>query len=808
MKRYICIHGHFYQPPRENPWLEAIELQDSAHPYHDWNEKVAVECYAPNAISRILDDQGWIIQMINNYAKISFDFGPTLLIWLEKHVPYVYSAVLQADRESQKRFSGHGSALAQAYNHIILPLAHRRDKHTQIQWGIKDFMHRFARIPEGMWLPETAVDIETLDVMAELGLRFTILAPHQARRVRPLRDKGWQEVSGSTIDTRMPYLYNLPSGRCINLFFYNGPISRAVAFEKLLNSGESFAQRLLKEFSEADEHPQMVHIATDGESYGHHHRFGDMALAYALHYIESQNNVELTNYGEYLEQHPPSHEVEIIENTSWSCAHGVERWQSDCGCSTKKHPDWNQAWRTPLKGAFDWLRKKITPPYEERARLLLKDPWEARNDYIRIILDRSPANLKSFFSQHATRELSRDEEVIILKLLELQRHMMLIYTSCGWFFDDISGIETVQILQYAGRAIQLAQEIFGKDLFESDFVKILASSKSNIPEYGDGQFLYEKYVDSTKLDLERVCSHYAISSLFREYDKQSSIYAYRLDREDNQEFEAGRAKLIIGKTRIASKITLEAAFLGYGVLHLGDHNINCGVKSFILKDYEIMCREVSKAFANADFPQTIRVMDKHFGNVAYSLKSLFRDERRRIITQILESTLAEVESHFLELYDQHAPLMRFLKDSGIPPPKMLYMSAEFVLNASLRRAFEKSEIDAEDIKSLLEEAQFEGVALDSSSLEYTLRKALDHMADLLLTKPDNLEILKRVNANLDLMDILPFTLNLWRIQNICYDILRSAYPKMKIKSEQGKAGALEWIDHFHILSNRVLVKIP
>jgi alpha-amylase/alpha-mannosidase (GH57 family) len=408
MERYICIHGHFYQPPRENPWLEAIEVQDSAHPYHDWNERITAECYAANATSRILDEHERIIRLVNNYAKMSFNIGPTLLAWMEKKAPDVYESILEADRESQAVFSGHGSALAQGYNHIILPLATTRDKYTQVIWGIRDFEYRFGRSPEGMWLPETAVDLETLDILAEGGMRFSILAPHQARQVRPLGEKAWRDVSGAEVDPTMPYVQHLPSGRSIVLFFYDGPISRAVAFEKLLNDGEAFARRLVSGFSEKRTWPQLVHIATDGESYGHHHRFGDMALAYALEHIEKNNHARLTNYGEYLEKHPPSHEVGIFENTSWSCEHGIERWQGDCGCNSGKHPEWNQDWRRPLREATDFLCEHFSRKYEEKARALLVSPEEARNGYIEIILDRSAATIEACLSRHPVKKLNEE----------------------------------------------------------------------------------------------------------------------------------------------------------------------------------------------------------------------------------------------------------------------------------------------------------------------------------------------------------------------------------------------------------------
>ncbi|MFW6150924.1 MAG: DUF3536 domain-containing protein, partial [Chloroflexota bacterium] len=382
MERYVCVHGHFYQPPRENPWLEAVELQDSAYPYHDWNERITAECYAANGVSRILDAEGRITQIVNNYESISFNFGPALLAWMEGHAPEAYRRILEADRASQERFSGHGSALAQCYNHMIMPLANDRDKHTQVLWGIRDFERRFGRKPEGMWLPETAVDLRTLEVLAELGVRFTLLAPRQAKRVREAGAEEWEDVSGGQVDPKTAYTVRLPSGRSLQVLFYDGPVSRAVAFEGLLSDGERFARRLMDAFGQSEEGAQIGHIATDGESYGHHHRYGDMALAYALHTIEREGLARISNYGEYLEKNPPTHEVEIVENSSWSCVHGIERWRSDCGCSTGGHPGWKQAWREPLRQALDWLRDEMASGYEEEAGRLLKDPWHARDEYI------------------------------------------------------------------------------------------------------------------------------------------------------------------------------------------------------------------------------------------------------------------------------------------------------------------------------------------------------------------------------------------------------------------------------------------
>src|SRR6201998_1032321 len=399
--RYLCIHGHFYQPPRENPFLEAIELQDSAYPYHDWNERVSAECYAPNATSRILDGEQRIVELVNNYARISFNFGPTLLSWIEQKAPKVYEALREADNSSRERCSGHGSALAQAYNHMIMPLANCRDKVTQVKWGLRDFEYRFGRMPEGMWLPETAVDAETLDVLAANGIKFTVLAPRQAKRIRKRGSRSWQDVSGDRVDPSRAYLAQLPSKRTITVFFYDGPISQGVAFERLLDNGQRFADRLMSGFSDARTWPQLVHIATDGESYGHHHRFGEMALSYALHHIETNKLAQLTNYGEFLKRHPADHFADIVNNSSWSCVHGVERWRSNCGCNSGGHAGWNQEWRAPLRAALDWLRDELPPVFEKEAAALLRDPWAARNDYADVILNRADENVASFLGKHA-----------------------------------------------------------------------------------------------------------------------------------------------------------------------------------------------------------------------------------------------------------------------------------------------------------------------------------------------------------------------------------------------------------------------
>jgi alpha-amylase/alpha-mannosidase (GH57 family) len=807
MERYICIHGHFYQPPRENAWLEAVESQDSAYPYHDWDERVTAECYEPNSASRVLNAEGRIVQIVNNYAKISFDFGPTILVWLEEQAPEIYEAILTADQESRESFSGHGSALAQAYNHMIMPLANARDKYTQVLWGIRDFEHRFGRKPEGMWLPETAVDLETLDIMAELGIKFTVLAPHQASGVRRIGGRSWRDLSGGRIDPSRAYMVRLPSRRRMSLFFYDEAISRAVAFEGLLSSGERFAGRLVGGFSDERDWPQLVNIATDGETYGHHHRHGDMALAYAMDYIQSNNLGRLTNYGEYLERYPPSHEVRIFENTSWSCPHGVERWRSDCGCNTGGRPGWNQAWRAPLREALDWLRDELAPAYEKHAGELLRDPWAARNDYIDVILGRSPENIERFFSQHGRRALSDDEKVAVLKLMELQRHAMLMYTSCGWFFNDLSGIETVQIVQYAGRAIQLGQELFGDGL-EPRFLELLEQAKSNVSEEQDGRRIYEKYVKPAIVDLHKVVAHYAVSSLFEPYGEAVKIYCYDVERDDYQMVETGATKLGVGRALITSEVTWESALLSFGVLHFSDHNLSGGVRAFRgQKAYRTMVEQVTEAFSRGDLPDVIRLLDKHFLELTYSLKSLFRDEQRKITDLILESTLAEAEAAYRELYEHHALLMRFIVDLGVPLPRAFHAAAEFILNLDLRRAFQEEEPDLDQVRALLQAVATWRVDLDTAGLGYVLELTIERLAEQLRAQPGEPDALERLDTVTGLARFLPFEVSLWKAQNVYYDILQTVYPDFRKRAEQGNEGAQEWVRLFMSLGDRLLVQV-
>lgn len=799
MDRFLCIHAHFYQPPRENPWLEAVERQDSAYPYHDWNERITVECYAPNAASRILDGNGRIQQIVNNYSRISFNFGPTLLSWMEESAPETYQAIQQSDRESRKRFSGHGSAMAQAYNHMILPLANDRDKRTQVLWGIRDFRKRFGRDPEGMWLPETAVDIPTLEVLADEGIRFTVLAPRQAARVRKLGGRSWKDVSGGRIDPSRAYLARLPSGRKISLFFYDGPISQAVAFEHLLNSGEEFANRLKSGFSDKRTWPQLMHIATDGETYGHHHKYGEMALAYALDQMEGEGGIRLTNYGEFLEKFPPQLEVQIAENTSWSCSHGVERWRSNCGCNSGRE-GWNQEWRGPLRQALDYLRDRAAAIYENLAADLLDDPWAARNDYIDVVLDRSPDSLWIFFEKHSRRQLRQEETVTALKLLEMQRHLMLMYTSCGWFFDEISGIETVQVLQYAGRVVQLAHEAAGEDL-ESEFLKLLSNARSNIAEVGDGARIYEIWVKPAVLDLCKVGAHYAISWMF-DGDHHPPQFSYDIQARDYNHAESGGARLGLGRAHVVSKITREGRELAFAAIHLGDQTLHAGVRDFAgEEEYVSFSAEALTEFNSGDFPEVLRLLDQYFGGMQYSLKSLFKDEQKRIIDLILTQTLSDAEARFRSVYKKHGPLLRFLKDMDQPVPEVLSMTAAFVLNSDLKRTFATEPVDLVRISMLLEMVKSEGVQIEEAGVGFAARNALTRMMLQLQHKPHDIELLDRANLLTSIVEMLPVKVSYWKAQNIYYSLLQRQLPGISTAKR-------EWVERFLSLGEKLRVAVP
>ncbi|MBI3482789.1 MAG: DUF3536 domain-containing protein, partial [Bacteroidetes bacterium] len=688
--KFICIHGHFYQPPRENAWLEVIEVQDSAHPYHDWNERINAECYEPNATSRILDEAGVIRDIVNNYSRISFNFGPTLLSWMEVNAKETYEAILEADKESIKKYNGHGSAIAQVYNHIIMPLANAADKQTQIFWGIRDFEYRFKRKPEGMWLAETAVDIETLEALASNNIKFTILAPRQAKAIRKIGEEPWTQVKDTTVNTRRAYLCNLPSGKSIHLFFYDGDISQSIAFNGLLNDGKHFADSLLHAVDTKDDTSQLIHVATDGETYGHHHRHGDMALAFCLDFIENDERLNLINYAQYLELVPTTYEAQIFENSSWSCVHGIERWRSDCGCNSGGKPGWHQHWRKPLREGLDWLRDTVNEIFEREGKKVLRDPSVARNEYINVVLNRNDNTVRKFLSSNMIDSASSTD---VLRLMEMQRHAMLMYTSCGWFFDEVSGIETTQVLQYACRVIQLASQTGGVDL-ETEFLRRLELALSNVPTLKNASEVYLRFVVPARTNLKRVGMHFAVSSIFDEEPEAQTIFNYKTFSESFIKKEAGDQKLALGITKVKSMVTLSEKKFSFAVICLGKHNIignislDMGADNFASMQFRMV-----KAFEEGRLGDVIGYMQSYFGSEKYTIWQLFSDEKRKVLELIAQESMAELESSLRKSYNSDYQLITALSNNGIPIPNTYKTAFEYILNADLTKCFTSDRVN-------------------------------------------------------------------------------------------------------------------
>lgn len=792
-KRYVCIHGHFYQPPRENPWLETVETQDSAAPYHDWNERVCAECYAPNGAARIVNVENQITHILNNYGHISFNFGPTLLSWLKENAPRTYRMILDGEAQSRVKYDGHSSAMAQVYGHIIMPLANTRDKATQIRWGVTVHKSTYGIPPEGIWLSETAVDSETLELLADNGIKFTVLAPHQCKRVRRLKGTGdrkeseWLLTANSSVDTRHPYLVRFKSGASIAVFFYDGPASRDIAFAGLLNSGENFANRLKAGFNNQPV-PQLEHVATDGESYGHHHKYGEMALAFALRLLDQDKTINLINYGSFLEKFPPEYECEVVDNTSWSCAHGVERWRSNCGCNGGK-PGWNQLWRTPLREALDQLRDSLIPVTEREGNKLFRDVWEARDAYIGVILNRDPESVDQFFAEHANKELTEDERVRALEIMELQRHAQLMYTSCGWFFDDISGIETVQVIAYAARVIELAKRLFNDDKVEPAFLAKMAQAKSNVPSQGDGAKIYKRYVAAADVDLKKVAAHYAISSVFSSFADETDMFCFHVRRLSYEIASSGSGRLAIGRLHVSSIITQKEQTFSFAVLHFGDQNISAAVKPSNDADaaeFESFAKQIIAKVQSADFPEVIRLLDQYFGKVNYTLTSLFSDEQRRIVKLILNSTLWDIENSLSTIYQEHASLLHFLSQAGLPKPPALSMAAGFAINVGLRRVLESDPIDMVQLRSFLSLANADQVQIDNPDLSYIVDQRMKRAMLELKMSEGSFEMLERALTLARSVVELPFELNLWQAQNIWYEILRDTNGSLRSLSAEDR----------------------
>ena len=731
---HVCVHGHFYQPPRENPWLGVLEEQDSAAPFHDWNERIASECYTALTCSPVADHEGKTRDLFNCYAHMSYNFGPTLLEWMEKNLPGVFQRIALADELARQTYGGGGAAMAQAYNHMILPLADSRDRHTQIIWGLREFEHRYGRAADSIWLSETAIDMNTVRALIDHGIKYVILSPLQASYVRRFGEVAWTGVPDGSIETRHPYrLFEVDGGgrthfeRYLDVFFYDKGLSTKVSFERLLSDAQKLEWFVRQRLDDDANLPQLVLIATDGEIYGHHEKHGNRALAYFFNQLLERKNILLTNLSLYLKENPPCWEVRLWDGidgkgSSWSCSHGVGRWERDCGCGCGPS-EWNQKWRAPLRQAFDELRSHLRDIFRREMGALVYDALEARNDYIRVLLDTGAQARAIFIARHAQRELTPAEAQRLWQLLEMDRNGMLMYTSCGWFFNDVSGIEPVQNMRYALRAAELA-----RDFTETDLVgrleKQLARAASNLPEQRDGAEVFRRHVLSTCYGFREVAATHALCRLLAIPEPD---YAITCTLEDVSIRNAGgyeilAARAVCRDTRILRETELhivaarnEKDFLGVCVFSAEDEARKAAQKG-------------AKDIADPAAPSAIPLTRIPFA------------ERRRIVETFYRRPIGNSAEELQDVYRKFMPLLEKLCGYGLPLPQTLRVIGEQALTQRLEQvavriaeAGSVNEADCESLSCIVREAAAAGLHLDKRGAALILMRALEEKLEDIMT---------------------------------------------------------------------------
>jgi alpha-amylase/alpha-mannosidase (GH57 family) len=796
---YVVIHGHFYQPPRENPWIEQIEVEPSASPYHDWNSRITAECYRPNGAARVYDGQRRVLDIVNNYQHISFNFGPTLIGWLKEQGPETYDEILAADAQSLAAL-GHGNAIAQAYNHAILPLARARDRETQVIWGLRDFELRFRRPAAALWLPETAVNYPTLATLVDHGLKFVLLSPYQAKRVRPLAGGEWTPALGS-LDTTQAYRCFLPEAggdarkrRFIDVFFYDGEVAADISFGDLLTDSYRLAARLAGGYNPERARPQLLHVATDGENYGHHKKFGELALAHALTQALPQKGFQVTNYGAFLELAPPKMEVEIYlgpqgEGSSWSCSHGVGRWKENCGCATGGQPTWNQRWRTPLRESFDFLNEKLAAIFEAEGQKYFQDPWQARNAYVDVIFDRSNGVLEDFFAKQGRPKLKEDDRVVALKLLEMQRHTLLMYTSCGWFFADLSGLETLQVIKYAARALQLGQD-FTPEPLEAPFLKILERALSNVPKEGNGRTIYQKRIKPAVVDYPKVANQWVISWLKdRERQCPHHIYHYRAEPTDLEDQTQGSLQFAAGRLHLTSGVTRESRTLAFFTAYLGSYLYRTQVQSNPPVQEFLTLRDEFFRVLEETPEDLIPLMVRRLGETYYSIHDIFQEEKLQVFQDLLRPNRDEAVELIGHNFAATRPLLKAMATEGLPLPRLYRALGEITLNRRLVELLRRMEPDptsistSEEILEVIQNAQLLGLKLETHEGAEILGRILHrHLLDL--ADDFQTETVTRLSDFLSFVGRIPITLELTEAQNFLFGLMADRFPAVAARAAQ------------------------
>ena len=690
----LVVHGHFYQPPRENPWTEEVAREASAAPFHDWNARIAAECYRPNGVARIVDDAGRVLAIVDNYRHISFNMGPTLLAWMERHAPDAYARIVAADAAT-------GGAMAQAFGHLILPLADERDIRTQVRWGLADFEHRFGRRAEGMWLPEAAVNDEVLRILVEEGVQFTVLAPGQA---------------AEPVDTGAVHRWTHPSGNgSIAIVFYDGDLSHDVAFSLSTLAPHAFLDRIGGDRA-------LVTVATDGETFGHHHRWGERFLAYALTVEAPRRRLEVSNLVEVVRHHADAAEEVQVRESAWSCAHGVGRWREDCGCSTGGGPGWNQRWRAPLREALDWLRDVGREAYERRARAVLGDPWAARDDYVRVLI--GATSREDFAARWVT-----GDEVEAFTLLEAQRHAMAMYTSCGWFFNDLAGLETVQVLRYAARVIDLLTEL-GEPSPEEHFVELLAKAESNVADEGSGRDIWRRHVVIARVDAGRVVAHLALLELLERRTPASRIGAYDVEVVDHDHADRGPLALCTGYVRLTHMRTGRTSEHVYAALHLGGLEVLGATRPADARLDADAPSLVRQAFDHgAPVTTLLRMVSASFGPREFGLESALPDAAEEILQGAARELADRFAGAYERLFSDHHGRLAALAAAGYQLPPELRAPAELALTRRFEAevAAQAGSVDPAAYAgaiAIARQARDEGYRIDTPEARRTIERML------------------------------------------------------------------------------------
>ncbi len=837
MDRYVCIHGHFYQPVRANPWLGAIEMQGEAYPWHDWNEKINAECYRVNGGAHLLDRENRLIKILNNYTRISFNFGPTLLSWIKEHDIKTYTSIVNADKASRSIFSGHGSAIAQIYNHIIMPLASRQDKIIEVAWAVSDFEANFGRKPEGIWLSETAVDTETLEICADFGILYTILSPNQAGEIRKItknpENTAWTDVSGGSINTRMPYICNLPGGKSINIFFYDDSLSNKVSFGSLLKDGESFAKNIVGLPLRVQELPEIITISSDGETYGHHHQFGEMALSYCIDYIESNKLADITVFGEYLQKYHPIYEVRIIENSSWSCRHGICRWKEDCNCSTGSvyHPGWNQKWRAPLREAIDWLAGINSLVYIDEAQKYLKpgisNPYEAVEAYVCIMDNPTGKAAEKFFSIFLKNPLEKTVRIIFLKLLEAYRQSLFMQSSDGWFFDDISRIEPIQLMRHACRAMEILNEITGRD-FEPDFLEILKKAKSNLPEYGDGESIYLLYAKKASCDFIKISARLALEILVadkKEIPDMYNIYSFEASGITYERMRAHNCTIITGSAAVMSKITLESKNVVFAAYRYKNKNVLSSANTAAFaktathddaSEIPTVVTQLRKLLVSANeqnddvFTDYVNIsgdksaiknfLAKRFAGNLFTISDFMKDDQIDIVEKMMAGCNNSIYPQMATILNEYEGTLNDFKEK-----KMLYYFLdgifpniyEFFGEYMLYNIIKKPGLSQKDIFEMNWISEKIGIVnlINLESLGVISTEKLDETIGSISMEPENVELLKNLADFFDIITKLKIHLNIWKSQNVIIEIKENIYLLKTIEAKTINKSK-EWLSYF------------